>query len=47
MAWQGFWKESKSFMCYDSLSFSGKLKFILRYPIAKLRFLKVMKNEKH
>lgn len=36
--WQGFVKESKSWMSYNKLTVRGKVRFWLRFPLAALRF---------
>lgn len=42
MTWRGFYKESKSFMVYDSLSFIEKVKFWLWYPFAYIGYIWIM-----
>jgi len=38
MAWQGFMKESKSFMNYNARTGFGKLRFWAYYPIALIKY---------
>ena len=41
MSWQGFLKESKSYMNYPK---NGRLKFWLYYPIALYKYCRIMKG---